>query len=151
MREWDFEIGGYLNFFRKSADGNLIVERDPMATMAQSLFGELVHVLPGSAEHAICHPKQCIEAILGSPEFDPSLCHEIQHSALEFCRSELVAEFFLHRDQIDEYRKLVGIDIDAREHIRSIKRSVKNEALLTKALDLIGIEEARIAANAALE
>lgn len=150
-QEWDFEIGGYVNFFRKSATGDLSLERNPSGTMVLSLFGEWVHVVPGSPEHAICNPKQCIEALFGSPEFDSSNCDELQRSALEFCRSELVAEFYLHGNRMDEYCNLVGTDMDAKAHIRSIKRSLENEALLSKGMDFIGGEEARIAANSALE
>ena len=151
VQEWDFEQGGYLNFFRESAEGNFIVNVDPGGTHVFSLFGEWVHVLPGSREHAVYSPNSCIEALLGSPEFDTALCDDLQKSALEFCRIEVVAEFLLHRDLIDKYSELVAIDFVAKAHIRSIKRTVKNGELLSKALDLIGMVEARTAANIALQ
>jgi len=150
-RKWDFENGGYLHFLRGSDTDNVTVKELPMTIHVQSLFGEAVQLLPGSPEHAICHPRTCIEALLGSPEFEQSLCDDIQECALEFCRSEIAAEFLIHQDRVDEYCQLVAFDADAKAHIRSIGPSVKDEELLTKALDLIRIEEARIAANAALD
>ncbi len=148
---WNFVPSGYRNFMRKSGTGKWAMEMRVGGIFAKSPFGEWVHVLPGSPEHCICHPENCLKAITGSSEHDPDDIVSAQIAALRLCGPELAAEDFFQQGRIHNYLDLVETDGLARSHMFSIEWTLSNFQALATARHLMNAQECNAAAKVALE